>query len=114
MIGILGGKNPSEVTSGLNAVKNFFQSGPAFISANEDDSVVYYAYTVSRTGSYLSEIAGIKEGEALAYLIAPPLEAVYGLDEALKASDVQLCAFYGPPSETNFGGGLLDRHSICL
>ena len=55
----------------------------------------------------MSEGAGIAEGEALAYLIAPPLEAVYGLDAALKAADVRMCVLYAPPSETNFGGGLL-------
>ena len=69
---------------------------------------------VSRTGSYLSKTAGIEEGEALAYLIAPPLEAMYALDAALKAADVTLAAFFGPPSETNFGGGLLTgSQSAC-
>ena len=43
----------------------------------------------------------------MAYLIAPPLEAMVGLDAALKAADVTLNVFYGPPSETNFAGGLL-------
>jgi ethanolamine utilization protein EutL len=43
----------------------------------------------------------------MAYLIAPPLEAVTGLDAALKAADVTLNVFYGPPTETNFAGGLL-------
>ena len=36
-----------------------------FVSANEDDSICYYAHCISRTGSYLSEGAGIKEGEPL-------------------------------------------------
>ena len=90
------------------------ESGVGFVSANEDDSIVYFAHTVSRTGSYLSKTAGVKEGEALAYLIAPPLEAVVGLDEALKASDVELVALFEPPSETNFGGGLLTgSQSAC-
>ena len=43
----------------------------------------------------------------MAYLIAPPLEAMVGIDAALKAADVELKTFYGPPSETNFAGGLL-------
>ena len=30
-----------------------------------------------------------------------------GLDEALKAARVELKVFYGPPTETNFAGGLL-------
>lgn len=114
VIGIIGGPSPAEVKSGLRAIVNFMENGPSFISANEDNSIVYYAHTISRTGSYLSEIAGIKEGEAIAYLIAPPLEAVYGLDAAMKAADVDLVEFFGPPSETNFGGGLLTgSQSAC-
>jgi len=114
VIGILAGPNPAEVQSGLRAAVGFIQDGAGFRSANEDDSVVYFAYTVSRTGSYLSKAAGVREGEALAYLIAPPLEAMVGLDEALKAADVELVALYEPPSETNFGGGLLTgTQSAC-
>ena len=69
---------------------------------------------MSRTGSYLSEGCGIAEGEAIAYLIAPPLEAMYGVDAALKAADVRMCVLYAPPSETNFGGALLTgSQSAC-
>lgn len=114
VVGILAGPNPAEVTSGLRAAVGFIEGGAGFRSANEDDSVVYFAHTVSRTGSYLSKTAGVREGEALAYLIAPPLEAVVGLDEALKAADVELVAFFEPPSETNYGGGLLTgTQSAC-
>lgn len=114
VIGILAGPNPAEVTSGLQAAVSFLESGVGFQSANGDGSVVYFAHTVSRTGSYLSQVAGIHEGEALAYLIAPPLEAMVGLDEAMKAADVTLTALYEPPSETNFGGGLLTgSQSAC-
>lgn len=114
VIGILAGPNPAEVTSGLQAAVDFLNSGVGFQSANPEDSVAYFAHTVSRTGSYLSQVAGVHEGEALAYLIAPPLEAVVGLDEAMKAADVTLAALYEPPSETNFGGGLLTgSQSAC-
>jgi ethanolamine utilization protein EutL len=115
IIGILAGPDPAEVRSGLNTAIDFIENGDAYFkSANEDDSIAYYAYCVSRTGSYLSEVANVKEGEAIAYLIAPPLEAIYALDAALKSADVKLAAFYGPPSETNFGGGLLTgSQSAC-
>ncbi len=114
VIGILGGPSPAEVRSGVRAALQFFEDGDCFVSANDDDSIVYYAHTVSRTGTYLSKIAGIKEGNALAYLIAPPLEAIYGLDAAMKAADVELVQLYAPPSETNFGGGLLTgTQSAC-
>ena len=114
VIGILAGPNQAEVESGLRACVDFMNSGAGFRSANQDDSVIYFAHTVSRTGTYLSKVAGVREGEALAYLIAPPLEAMVGLDEAMKASDVELVTLFEPPSETNFGGGLLTgTQSAC-
>ncbi|WP_027634021.1 ethanolamine utilization microcompartment protein EutL [Clostridium hydrogeniformans] len=114
VIGIIAGPNPAEVRSGMNAVLDFMENGSHFISANEDGSIPYYAHCVSRTGSYLSKVAGINEGEALAYLIAPPLEAMYALDAALKAADVRMATLFGPPSETNFGGALLTgSQSAC-
>lgn len=114
VIGIIAGPSPAEVRSGLNAVVDFIEIGPTFVSANDEDSIAYYAHCVSRTGSYLSEVAGIREGEALAYLVAPPLEAMYALDAALKAADVELCVLFEPPTETNFGGALLTgSQSAC-
>ena len=114
VIGILAGPTPDEVKSGLEQAMYTIEHEAAFVSANEDDSIAYYAHCVSSTGSYLSEGAGIRKGEALAYLIAPPLESMYGLDAALKAADVRLCVLYAPPSETNFGGGLLTgTQSAC-
>lgn len=114
VIGIIAGPSPAEVKSGLEVAIKEIESGASFISSNEDDSIPYFAHCVSRTGSFLSKEANITEGEALAYLIAPPLEAMYALDAALKAADVDIAAFYGPPSETNFGGALLTgSQSAC-
>jgi ethanolamine utilization protein EutL len=114
ILGIIAGPNPAEVRSGLNVICQFVNEEAWFVSANDDDTIPYYAHCISRTGSYLSKIAGVEEGAALSYLIAPPLEAMYALDAALKAADVRLAAFYGPPSETNFGGGLLTgSQSAC-
>ena len=114
VIGILSGPTPAEVKSGLDSAVDFIRNEAAFVSANDDHTIAYYAHCISRTGTYLSKSAGIEEGEALAYLIAPPLEAMYALDVALKSADVRLVSFYGPPSETNFGGGLLTgSQSAC-
>ena len=114
VIGIISGPNPAEVRSGLDAICDVIENEAYFISANDDDTIPYYAYCISRSGSYLSEGAGVPEGTSIAYLIAPPEEAVYALDAALKAADVKIGAFYGPPSETNFGGGLLTgSQSAC-
>jgi ethanolamine utilization protein EutL len=114
MIGIIAGPSPDEVKSGMDAVLQTAESDAYFEALNPEKTHAIYAHVVSRTGSYLSKEAGIKLGEPLAYLIAPPLEAVYGLDAALKAADVRLVKFFGPPSETNFGGGLLTgTQSAC-
>ncbi|WML60306.1 ethanolamine utilization microcompartment protein EutL [Neobacillus sp. PS2-9] len=114
MIGILAGPTPDEVKSGMEAVFQTAENDAFFEAVNEDKSHALYAHVVARTGSYLSKEAGINQGEALAYLIAPPLEAVYGIDAAVKAADVKLVKFFGPPSETNFGGGLLTgSQSAC-
>ena len=113
-IGILAGPNQAEAKAGLAAAVDMIENTAHFVSANDDDSIIYYAQCISRTGSYLSEMAGIPEGTALAYLIAPPLEALYGVDAALKAADVSMCVLYSPPSETNFGGALLTgSQSAC-
>ena len=106
-IGVLSGEDPAEVRSGLDAAVRYAREDACFYSANEDDSIVYFAQCISRTGSYLSKEAGVPEGTPMAYLIAPPMEAMIGLDAALKAADVELKLFYGPPTETNFAGGLL-------
>lgn len=106
-LGILSAENPAELCSGLEAAIDFAEQKAGFYSANDDNSVIYFAHCISKTGSYLSAEAAVPEGTPMAYLIAPPLEAMYGLDAALKAADVTLSKFYGPPSETNFAGGLL-------
>lgn len=114
MIGIIAGPSPDEVHSGMEAVQQTAETDAYFQSLNQEKTHALYAHVVSSTGSYLSTEAGIRIGEPLAYLIAPPLEAVYGLDAALKAADVKLVKFFGPPSETNFGGGLLTgSQSAC-
>jgi len=110
VLGILAGPNPGTVRSGMEAALAALQQ-VGFESTGE---VPYLAYTVSRSGAYLSGAAGVAEGTPLAYLIAPPLESMYAMDAALKAADVRLCKLYEPPSETNFGGGLLTgTRSAC-
>ena len=103
VIGILAGPNPEEVRSGLDVVVYEIENGASFYSANDDDSIPYFAHCISRAGSYLSEGANAEEGTA-----------IVALDAALKAADVSVGAFYGPPSETNFAGGLLiGSQSAC-
>ena len=110
VIGILAARTPGALRSGMEAAV----SALGRVGFEEANGVPYLAHTVSSCGSYLAKEAAVEEGSALAYLIAPPLESMYAMDAALKAADVKLCKLYSPPSETNFGGGLLSgTQSAC-
>ena len=101
---------PGALRSGMEAAVSALER----VGFDEAGDVPYLAYTVSRSGSFLAKEAGVQEGTALAYLIAPPLESMYAMDAAMKAADVTLQKLYAPPSETNFGGGLLSgSRSAC-
>ena len=110
VIGILAGPTPGAMRSGMDAAISALER----LGFEESGPVPYLAHTVSSVGAFLAEEAGVRVGTAIAYLIAPPLEAIYGLDGALKAADVKLCKLYAPPTETNFGGALLSgSRSAC-
>ena len=110
VIGILAGPTPGEVRSGMEAALAMLER----VGFEKYGGVPCLACTVSRSGAFLAKEAGVPEGTALAYLIAPPLESMYAMDAALKAADVKLCKLYSPPSPTNFGGGLLSgSQSAC-
>lgn len=110
VLGILAGTTTGAVRSGMDAALDVLEH----IGFSQAGKIPYLAYTVSRSGAFLAGEAGVPEGTALAYLIAPPLESMYALDSALKAADVKLCKLYTPPSPTNFGGGLLSgSQSAC-
>ena len=110
VIGILAGRTPGSVRSGMEAALSALER----LGFTQMNNVPYLAHTVASAGSFLAREAGVRQGTALAYLIAPPLEGMYAMDAALKSADVKLCKLYAPPSETNFGGGLLSgTQSAC-
>lgn len=104
---MLGGPSPAEVRAGLDAMMAMIEDGPAFQWADDAQTTAFLAHLVSSTGTYLSKQAGIRTGDPIAYLIAPPLEATYGLDAAIKAADVTMATYIPPPSETNYSGAFL-------
>ena len=110
VIGILAARTPGDARSGMEAAVAALDR----IGFEETGGVPYLAHTVASVGSFLAKEAGVAVGSAVAYLIAPPLESMYAMDAALKAANVKLCKLYGPPSETNFGGGILSgSQSAC-
>jgi len=106
-IGVIAGSDPSEVSAGLCALEDCLIKEAWFYTVMPEQKTNFFPHVVSSVGHYLSKIAGVPVGSSLAYLIACPIEALVGLDAAMKAARVDLAKFYGPPTETNFGGGLL-------
>ena len=114
VIGIPPVLHPDEVKSGLEQAMYTIEHEAAFVSVNEDDSIMHITPTVVRQAQALS-VRGSRnaKGEARAYLIALPLESMYGLDAALKAADVRLCERCTPPSENKFRRRTPDRNAVC-
>ncbi len=107
VIGVISGADPSEVNEGLNALEECLDKAAWFYSVLPEQKINFFPHVVASVGYYLSGIANVPVGSSLAYLIACPMEAMISLDFAMKAARVELAKFYGPPTETNFGGGLL-------
>ena len=114
IIGILAGSTPAEARAGLDAAVAYAEEKAWFYAADEAGKIAFFPHVIARTGSYLSKEADVPEGTPLAYLIAPPLEATYAIDAALKAAEVTMQVWWAPPSETNFSGALLaGSQSAC-
>jgi len=107
IIGIFAGADPESVSSAMQAALRYLRDEAWFYSADADNGCTFYPHVIPRVGAYLADMAGCELGSAMAYLIAPPIEAILGLDAALKVASVDLKLFFPPPSETNFSGGLL-------
>jgi ethanolamine utilization protein EutL len=110
-IGIYAARDPAEIDAALDACLGYLNEHAWFYAvAVADDPnrpVALFPHVIASVGRYLAPLADIPVGSPLAYLIAPPLESIVGLDAAFKAGGVRLCKWFGPPSETNFGGGYL-------
>ena len=107
VMGVLAGPNPDEVAEGVWALREALNRDIHFVTFEGTTGPAFFPHVVSETGSYLSKLAGVPQGAPLGYLIAPPVEAMLGLDAALKAANVKLVKFFGPPTETNFAGAYL-------
>ncbi len=113
IMGVLAGPNPDEVKEGLWALREALTSRIHFVAVEGTSAPAFFPHVIEETGRYLAPLAGVAVGSPLAYLIAPPTEAMIGLDAALKSANVKLVKFFGPPTETNFAGGYLAGTSIA-
>ena len=107
ILGVMAGADPDDVERGMSACIECLRSEAHFYSANDEDTLGFFPHVISSLGHYLSKEAGLAPGDAMAYLIATPLEALFGVDAALKAAQVRLVKSFPPPTETNYAGAYL-------
>jgi ethanolamine utilization protein EutL len=105
VMGVLAGPNPDEVAEGLWALREALTHRIHIVTLEGRTAPAFFPHVIEETGRYLAPLAHVPVGRPLAYLIAPPMEALVGLDAALKSANVSLQRFFGPPTETNFAGG---------
>ena len=107
VIGIYAAEDPDQIRAAVDACIGYLEREAWFYAADEQGRLAFFPHVIASLGRYLSREAGMQPGQAMAYLIAPPAESILGLDAALKAAPVEIKKWFGPPSETNFGGGYL-------
>ena len=107
ILGVLAAADPDELDQGLTAMLRCLELDACFYKADDAGSIAVFPHVIASLGHYLSAQAGLAPGEAMAYLVAPPLEATMALDAALKAADVRAAKVFPPPTETNFAAAWL-------
>lgn len=107
VLGVLAGSNPDDVAEGLWALREALTTSIHFVAFDAPNSPAFFPHVIPETGRYLAPLANVKVGSPLAYLIAPPTEAIVGIDAALKSANVTMQKFFGPPTETNYAGAYL-------
>lgn len=107
ILGVIAGPDPDEVAEGLSALVRCLEHDACFYKADERGEIAVFPHVITSLGRYLSAQAGLQEGQSMAYLVAPPMEATIALDAALKAADVRAAKIFTPPSETNFASAWL-------
>jgi ethanolamine utilization protein EutL len=102
VLGVLAAAEPEAIEHGLTALLGCLAHDACFYDADGKRGVTVFPHVIASLGEYLSREAELAPGTAMAYLVAPPLEATIALDAALKAADVRAVRVVPPPTETNF------------
>lgn len=107
ILGVLAAEDDAEIDAGLQAMLGCLEHDACFYAADDAGSIAVFPHVIASLGRYLSAQAGLAPGDAMAYLVAPPMEATLALDAALKAADVRAARVFPPPTETNFAAAWL-------
>lgn len=106
ILGVISSSEPESIDQGLRAIVDAVERVFSFQAVGQT-GVALFPTVIASVGRYLSAQSGVAVGQPLGYFIAPPIEATLGVDAALKAADVTMAKFFGPPTETNFAGAYI-------
>jgi ethanolamine utilization protein EutL len=104
--GIMSGSDDDVVREGMKACIETLQHGIHLYRTLKQGHIVF-PHVISSLGDSLSTLASIPPGDALSYLMGPPLESVFALDNALKVAGVRVTKDFLPNTPTNRGGALV-------
>ncbi len=107
ILGVIAGADSDDVSEGLHALRKALAEEICFYTTPGEDRPAFFPHVISSLGRYLSKESGLPVGAPMAYLVAPPVEAMVAIDHALKAAQVTMVKFFGPPTETNFASAYL-------
>ncbi len=102
ILGVIAAAEPQAIEDGLAALQACLAHDACFYDADGQRGVTVFPHVIGSLGTYLARESGLPVGEAMAYLVAPPMEATIGFDAALKAAAVRAVKLVPPPTETNF------------
>lgn len=115
VFGIISGPTVSDVERGLRYVREFAEHEASLYSISNDDDAAIYAQYISRIGKYFSKAYGLPVGSSIAYLVAPAILGVIGIDEAMTVANVEIVKYWGTPTPSNLCGAIVTgTQSQCM
>lgn len=107
ILGVLAAADPDDVAEGLHALRQALAKEICFYTMPGENRPAFFPHVIASLGRYLARESGIAVGQPMAYLVAPPVEAMIAIDHALKTTQTKMVKFFGPPTETNFASAYL-------
>ena len=106
MLGVISGTSIDDVKAGLSYIIDFVNNKAGLYSANDEGSITYFAQTIASIGSYFSKRLNLPKGTSIAYVSAPPLEGIIGVDEVLRTTEVKIVEFRDTLTTSNRSGAI--------
>src|SRR5512144_1195637 len=75
ILGVIAAPEPQSIEDGLAAILACLAHDACFYDADGHKTVTVFPHVIGSLGHYLSREAGLAVGDAMAYLVAPPIEA---------------------------------------